>query len=831
MKNIFILILAFFVVGINVNAQEKSRKGLRGDKYSFRYSFDKAIVAYTHVKDLSTERQRRLAISYHNIGQNAQAEVVYLKLLSAASGVIPEDYYNYAMVLKINGKYDESNIWMAKFAEIKPDDLRAQHYLAHKNEIPIMLADDGKYRMYNLNTNSTALDFGPSYYKNKIVYVSSRSSARMIVRKYNWTIRPFWNMYVTEMEGGQMKKPKKFNRRLNGKLHDGPAGFSNDGNFMAYTTNHYHDRSKDKVVELQIHFCSFKDGKWSKPRPFYLNNEKYSVGHACLTADGNVMYFSSNMPGGFGGADIYRIRKNDQGEWAEPENLGSTINTEGDEMFPFLEEKNGILMFTSNGHFGIGGLDVFVCRLTGSGFGRVYNMGYPLNTQYDDYAAILNADMTKGYVSSNRPGGVGGDDIYSFDMLKPFNFDNAAVRFAAYAPENIPAERRVRETFPLRNYVFFDAGSTEIPDRYVLLDKDQVKSFNEDQLEVFIPKNLSGRSKRQMVVYYNILNIIGDRMNENPAAKIRLAGSSQQGVDDGLAMAESVKKYLVTIFEIDHSRIITEGRIKPRIPSEQTGTKTDLELKQQGDRRVTIMSESPELLMEFQSGPDAPLKPVEIVTVHDAPLDSYVTFDVGGGDDIPASWTLEIRDEKGNLQSFGPYTQRTISMPGKDILGKRAEANYSVTMVGNMMNGETVKKDTTLHMVLWTPPGDALEMRFSIIYEFNNSTAIRIYEKYLTEIVIPNIPAGGKVIIHGYTDIIGEEEYNQELSLARANDVKDILKNGLLKIGRKDVSFEVYGFGEDAKRSLFDNNYPEERFYNRAVLIDIIPQFSSSKGR
>ena len=134
-----------------------------------------------------------------------------------------------------------------------------------------------------------------------------------------------------------------------------------------------------------------------------------------------------------------------------------------------------------------------------------------------------------------------------------------------------------------------------------------------------------------------------------------------------------------------------------------------------------------------------------------------------------------------------------------------------------------MKKETSAYLVLWTPPATEEMMRFSVLYEFNNSKAIMMYEKYLTEVVIPKIPIGGKVIIHGHTDIIGGEDINLKLSLARANDVKSILENGLTKAGRKDVTFEVHGFGEDQELAPFNNKFPEERFYNRTVVIDIIP--------
>nr|NQU90418.1 OmpA family protein [Bacteroidota bacterium] len=397
------------------------------------------------------------------------------------------------------------------------------------------------------------------------------------------------------------------------------------------------------------------------------------------------------------------------------------------------------------------------------------------------------------------------------------------VKFSVYSPTNIPVERRVREIFPLRNYVFFDLGSTEIPDRYVLLTKDQVKEFKEGQMEVFKPKRLSGRSDRQMIVYYNVLNILGDLMGKNPLATVTLTGSSEEGIPDGLAMAESVKRYLVGVFGIDASRISTEGRIRPRIPSEQPGGTKELVLLRESDRRVSIASESPALLMEFQSGPDALLKPVEIVGVQKAPLDSYVSFNVEGAKEAFSSWELEVRDEKGTLQKFGPYTQEKVSIPGKSILGARPQGNFNVTMVGTTKSGKTVKKETPIHMVLWTPSEREEGMRFSIIFEFNESQSIAAYDKYLTDIVTPKIPENGTVIIHGHTDIIGDEANNLELSLARANEVKGIIENALSKAGRSDVKFEVYGFGEDQSLAPFANDTPEERFYNRAVIIDIIP--------
>ncbi len=408
-------------------------------------------------------------------------------------------------------------------------------------------------------------------------------------------------------------------------------------------------------------------------------------------------------------------------------------------------------------------------------------------------------------------------------MPKEILMEDPAFSFSVYAPENIPVERRVRETFPLRNYIFFDIGSTDIPDRYVILRKDQVKDFKEDQLEVFTPKKLSGRSDREMTVYYNVLNILGDRMQKNPESTITMVGSSEAGAQDGILMAESTKKYLVTIFGVNESRIALEGRNKPKVLSLQPGGTRELILLREGERRVSIESDYPALLMEFQSGPDAPLKPVELVTVQEAPVDSYVSFDVDGAEKAFESWSLEIKDENGIIQYFGPFTQEHVAIPGKSILGTRPKGDYKVTMIGKTENGTLLRKEQAVHMVLWMPDQNEEGMRYSVIFEFDESKSNSIYEKYLTEIVTPKIPLNGKVIIHGYTDVIGDAPHNRTLSLARANNVKKIIESSLTKLGRKDVKFEVHGFGEDENLSPFGNTFPEERSYNRTVIIDIIP--------
>lgn len=416
MKNIIISFTILLGFGLSAFAQEKSNKEVKGDKFFFTYSYDKAIDKYKHAKQLTVPGQRRLAESYFIMGQNAQAEETYLKLVNASNGVIAEDYFNYAMVLKNSGKYEESTIWLDKFQTMAPTDLRAISYSNNKAKFPDYLTNDSTCKIIKQSINTEAQDFGTSYYDDKIVYASSNAKPKMIKRRYNWNGQPFLNLYIADVENGQLKNPAFFNKDLNDKMHEGPASFSNGGTKMAFTRNNEKDKSKDKIVELQIFLSEFKDGKWSDAIPFVYNNTAYSVGHPFLTLDGKTMYFASDMPGGFGGTDLYKSILSENGEWLTPVNLGIMINTEGDEMFPFFEEEKQTLSFASNGHFGLGGLDIFNCALNGADWGLTVNPGAPINTQYDDYAQIFNNKSSKGYISSNRTDGSGNDDIYAFEI-------------------------------------------------------------------------------------------------------------------------------------------------------------------------------------------------------------------------------------------------------------------------------------------------------------------------------------------------------------------------------------------------------------------------------
>ncbi|TCC96481.1 OmpA family protein [Pedobacter hiemivivus] len=390
------------------------------------------------------------------------------------------------------------------------------------------------------------------------------------------------------------------------------------------------------------------------------------------------------------------------------------------------------------------------------------------------------------------------------------------VSFSVRAPKEFLVKNAVSETLPLLNYVFFDEGSTALPGRYTLLSKNQAVDFKESQLQNEVVADMSGRSVRQLSVYYNILNIVGARMKANPEISITLSGASKAGPDEGRKFAAAVKNYLTTVFEIPESKIAINGRTKPVDPSEQPGGTKELELLRAGDRRVDIQSTSDKLMMEIGGGM---MKPVQINTTQADPMDSHVVFNINRATELLKSYTIDLTDQQGKVQHFGPFTKNQESIAAQRILGTNEKGIYKVVMLGETKEGTMTQKESSVQLqseqeILQTG------LRYSVLFNFNKANTAAAYEQFLIEVVAPLISNGSAITIHGYTDIIGSEDYNSKLSQKRAEQAQHILEHASTKAGKSNLRFQTLGSGEDS--APFNNNLPEERFYNRTVIIDII---------
>lgn len=418
-KHILFLISGLFFVSTSVG--QMSTLEQKGNKYFEIFTYDKAIEKYEElgVENLSTEGIRNLAEAYR-LTHNTEKAEKYYQILSTKSDNLPEDLFMYAEMQLMNGKYTEGEDWMEKFNIRLAADGRGEDYVAKKGQYKKMSEDLGVFKIYNLDINSSEEDFGPAFYLEEIVFVSARKSNLPVKRVWNWNNQPYLNIYKSKKtDDNQLEGVEMLTKKVNKKFHEGPASYSSDGNFMVFTRNNYKEKSEVGERKLTLHYrIKDEEGKWGDIMDFSFNNKEYSVGHSTISSDGNTIYFASDMPGGIGGVDLYKIEKKGD-NWTSPLNLGENINTEGNEMFPFIHEA-GILFFASDGHVGLGGLDVFMARVDGNKYDVVQNLGYPVNTRKDDFSLILDKDQKYGYFASNRPGGKGSDDIYGFDLLKPF---------------------------------------------------------------------------------------------------------------------------------------------------------------------------------------------------------------------------------------------------------------------------------------------------------------------------------------------------------------------------------------------------------------------------
>ncbi|WP_370511516.1 carboxypeptidase regulatory-like domain-containing protein, partial [Flavobacterium sp. GT3R68] len=260
---------------------------------------------------------------------------------------------------------------------------------------------------------------GTALYSNKIVFASARDTGSLGQRKHTWTNQYFTNLYSADLGDNMIPGvPHKFDATINSKFHESTPAFTNDGKTMYFTRNNYLDGKKGKngnqITLIKIYKASFENNQWTNITELPFDSDNYSTAHPVLSPDEKTLYFASDMPGTLGQSDLFKVKINDDGSFGTPENLGNTINTEGRETFPFVTDENEIY-FASDGHPGLGGLDIFVSKINADGtFYEVQNVGADANSPKDDFAYLIDTKSRRGFFSSNRDGGQGYDDIYKF---------------------------------------------------------------------------------------------------------------------------------------------------------------------------------------------------------------------------------------------------------------------------------------------------------------------------------------------------------------------------------------------------------------------------------
>lgn len=351
-----------------------------------------------------------------NSGNYQSAQTFYDKAY-ANSGMSDHDLYNYYQVLKYNANYSKADEVFSKINENEYKLVR-ENLTRKKLAIEELKKDSSNFTLKKLGINSEESDFCPYVVGNELYFLSSRRNTWAAGRKYAWDNSYYLDVYKGYIEGEDVKNAHSVKEGVQTKVHEGPLAFTKDGNTQFVTRNNYFKKkmkkSKDDKVNLKI-FIRKKEGeKWSEWSEFPFNSDDYSCGHPAVSTDGKTLYFVSDMPGSLGQTDIW-VSTFDNGNWSKPENLGQSVNSEGREMFPSLLEDE-VLFYSSDGKVGLGGLDVFYTLAAGDSYFEAQNLGYPVNSNVDDFGFFAK-NSTSGYFSSNR--GATKDDIYSFVAKRP----------------------------------------------------------------------------------------------------------------------------------------------------------------------------------------------------------------------------------------------------------------------------------------------------------------------------------------------------------------------------------------------------------------------------
>ncbi len=421
----FILIVTGLLLTANVTiaqdgATSANNKEARGDAHFNDFAFMDAREAYIKAVESgyrSVNVLSRLGDSYYFNGEYEDAAKWYGALFEFSEDIDSEYIYRYAQSLKTIGKYATADRIMDKLNEVASTDNRAELFSEERNYIKLIELQSGRFNVFTVPFNSELSDFAPTLNGGEIIFTSNRKTRRASQRTHNWNDQPFSELYsITVSEEGE---PIRYRSKVNSRYHESSAVFSKDGQTMYFTRNNFTKRKRGKDNEgktlLKLYRSKRTEKGWSEAEELPFNSEEFSNGHPAISADGKQLIFSSDRPGGEGQSDLYKVSI-DGDSFGEPESLGDAINTEGRETFPFVDT-NDDLYFASDGHVGLGGLDIFVSEITSEGnYEKGFNIGAPINSKADDFSFVINSTTGLGYFASNREGGKGEDDIYAFEQ-------------------------------------------------------------------------------------------------------------------------------------------------------------------------------------------------------------------------------------------------------------------------------------------------------------------------------------------------------------------------------------------------------------------------------
>ena len=422
----------FLIIFISVYSYGQKTTEEKARKKFNQYAYVDAIETYKRLAlkgYKSVDMFQKLGDSYYFNGDLEAAAKWYDELFAMKPDIQTEYLYRYSQSLKSVGDYDKADLIMQEFSKKSINDSRATFFNENRDYLAEIKANSNRYQIQNASINSRFSDYGSTIWNTNLVFASSRDTSIFFNKKNKWNNQSYTNIYVSTIENDTVLGiPKKYNKTINSKLNEASAVFTKDEKTMYFTRNNYNNGKKrvddNNVILLKIYKSELNNSEWQNPVELPFNSDSYSVAHPALSPDGKWLYFASDMPGSKGQSDVFRVSIKSNGTYGVPENLGSEINTPGKETFPFISDNNE-LFFASDGHPGLGGLDIFMSKINTDGTYKCQNIGEPVNSPDDDFAYYIDVKTNRGFLSSNRKGGKGFDDIYSIKETRKLNCEQS----------------------------------------------------------------------------------------------------------------------------------------------------------------------------------------------------------------------------------------------------------------------------------------------------------------------------------------------------------------------------------------------------------------------